>query len=139
MDVARRMVLLKGDELNTQIISKAYVYVEPEDGDTAEGVEVRALWDTGATHCQVTPELAERMHLKSLGQREINGPGGKYISNIYELGLLLNESIWFRHVYFGESCGAGRFDIVIGMNAIQAGELRLEGKGADRTFVFEIK
>lgn len=139
MDVARRVVELKGDELNTQIRSKAYVYVEPEEGGTAEAVEVTALWDTGATHCQVTPELAKRMNLKPLGQREINGAGGKYMSNIYELGMMLNEGIWFKHLYFGESSGAGRFDIVIGMNAIQAGELRLEGKGKDRTFVFEIK
>ena len=136
--MAVRRIVKTGRDVLTQVITTAYVFPIVGEGETANAVEVRALWDTGATHCMITPELAERMGLHSLGQKEINAAGGKFVSNIYEMGLVLSEDIWFPRIYFGESQGAGRFDIAIGMNAIQAGTLRLEGSGDNRTFIFEV-
>jgi hypothetical protein len=136
MDVRR--IVLKGRELETQIISEAIVYAPVPDGETAHGERVRALWDTGATHCQVTPELAAKMGLKSLGSMDSNTAAGKTPTEIYELGMVIGDSIHYPKLYFGVSHGHERFDIVIGMNAIRYGRLTLEGEGDDRTFTFEI-
>lgn len=101
--MAVRRIVKTGRDVLTQVITTAYVFPVVGEGETANAVEVRALWDTGATHCMITPELAERMGLHSLGQKEINAAGGKFVSNIYEMGLVLSEDIWFPRVYFGES------------------------------------
>lgn len=136
--MVKRVIELKGRELLTQIISKAYVFPIVGEGERAQAVEVRALWDTGATHCLVTPELAARMGLRSLGKKDNNTAGGTVEGNIYQLGLYVNERIVYPRLYFGEANGGGRFDIVIGMNALRFGCLTLEGEGDERTFRFEI-
>lgn len=45
--MVKRVIELKGRELLTQIISKAYVFPIVGEGERAQAVEVRALWDTG--------------------------------------------------------------------------------------------
>jgi predicted aspartyl protease len=129
---------LKGRELETQIISEAIVYAIVPEGEPIEGFRVRALWDTGATHCQVTPELAKKMGLKSLGRMDSNNAAGKTPTEIYELGMVIGEKIHYPKLYFGVSQGHERFDIVIGMNAIKYGRFTLNGHGDERTFRFEV-
>lgn len=136
--MAVRRFVLKGRELEEQIISDAIVYAPAAEGGTVHGERVRALWDTGATHCQVTPELAKKMGLKSLGSKDMNTAAGKTPSDIYLLGLVVGDSIHYPKLYFGVSQGHKRFDIVIGMNAIRYGRMMLEGQGDERTFTFEV-
>ena len=136
--MVKRVIEIKGRELLTQIISKAYVFPIVEEGELSQAVEVRALWDTGATHCLITPELAERMGMKSLGKKDNNTAGGIVEGNVYQLGLYVNEHIVYPRLYFGEANGGGRFDIVIGMNAIRHGRFTIEGHGDDRKFTFEL-
>ena len=135
----KRVSTVSGKKLLHEVITTAYVFIPPKNGNKAEAVEVRALWDTGATHCQVTPELAKKMGLQSLGKLDCGTAGGSRISNLYQLGLVISREIYFRKLYFGESDGGGRFDIIIGMNALQVGTFTLEGEGERRTMRFEVE
>ena len=138
--MAVRRMEAKGRELLTQVITKAYVYRLPEEGQKeVQAVEVRALWDTGATHCLVTPELAERLGLQSLGQMPNNTATRKDMTEVYELGLVVNEQMHFPKVYAGVSYGGDRFDFVIGMSIIRHGRFTLTGSGDERTMTFEIE
>lgn len=136
MDV-KAFITDKGEHLMAEILTEAYVYEPTTDGSKPTVEKVRALWDTGANYCQITPELARKMGLHSLGQKENNTAGGAFKGNVYRLGIKFGN-IHVPHAYFGESHGGGRFDIIIGMNVISHGRFTLEGRGKERTFRFEV-
>ena len=78
------------------------------------------------------------MGLRTLGQTDNNTAAGTMKSDVYQLGLVINEQIFYPKLYFGVSNGSGRFDIVIGMNALQYGSFSLYGQGDNRTMVFDV-
>ena len=128
-------VVESGTELMRQVISEAYVFVPPT-GDVADRFEkVRALWDTGATHSQVTREVAERLGLNEVGCFDVNYGAGKSPSRFYEAGFMVGD-ICFRKMYVGECYGANRFDFVIGMDIISLGRFTLTGSGDERRMEF---
>lgn len=121
-------------DLMTGLITPAMIYVP--NGKVA--VPVRAMWDTGASLCQITERMAKKMQLVSLGQRYFDTANGRMQTNIYELGLYLSPTLNIRKLYFGEVYGESDFDILIGMSLISRGRFTLDGQGDARTLTFEI-
>lgn len=138
--MAIRRVMASGKDLLQQVITTAYIYPLPNEGQTqVRAIPVKTLWDTGATHCLITPETAKRLGLKSLGRKENNTASGKDEKDVYELGLVINEQMHFPHIYAIESYGGDRFDFAIGMSILRHGRFSLTGSGDERRMEFVIE
>lgn len=133
-----RIIKKKGIDVNIQIITDAIVFVPEKDNVIKKFIKVRTLWDTGATHSQITREVAEVLGLKPIETLPVNHGAGQSEMRIYEAGLAVDDVIRVKQMKMAECYGAGRFDAIIGMDIISFGTFRLEGVGEERTFTFEI-
>lgn len=133
-------VELQGKRVNRQIITDAYVFAPLKDGENRvkRYVEVKAMWDTGATNSQITREVATELGLKVAGHSPVVHGMGRSETTIYEAGLMIDGVLNVRRMFVAECHGHEDFNAIIGMDIIQFGRLTLEGEGDERTFTFEI-
>lgn len=133
-------VELKGERLNRQIITDAFVFAPLKDGENRvkRYVEVKAMWDTGATNSQITQEVAMTLGLKAVGHTPVVHGMGRSETTIYEAGLMIDGVLNVRRMLVAECHGSNDFNAIIGMDIIQFGRLTLEGQGDERMFTFEI-
>jgi len=104
--------------------------------DNKTAVGVRALWDTGATSSAISKRAAEALKLPLLGSTErssVTGTSdrGLYIANI-QLGDIYVNNLYV-HDFVSEE-----FDLLVGMDVINLGDIALTGRGEERTFSFII-
>jgi predicted aspartyl protease len=84
------------DGMPREIITDAKVRV-PEifSGMNHEYVATKALWDTGATHSVVSPELAQRLGLPQVGRAQTAGVHGVQTVAVFALDILLMDRVAF--------------------------------------------
>jgi len=85
-------------------------------------VDVMALWDTGATSTSISKRLASKLSLPPLSRQKILCAGQPYESCIYKIDLYLPNMVVFRNVTVTEFEDSNRFDVLVGMDIITAGD-----------------
>jgi predicted aspartyl protease len=85
-------------------------------------VDVRALWDTGATNTSISKRLAAKLNLPPISRRTIQCAGQPYESNTYKVNLILPNHVGFKNITVTEFEDSKMFDVLVGMDIITAGD-----------------
>ena len=122
---------------NREIITLADVSKPSKDIQSADFYKYKALWDTGATNCVITPKVVKELGLVPSGVSQNRHAGGMSDVNIYYVDLRLPNNIVIRGVRVSECADqAGRFDLIIGMDVISLGDFSITGQGTRRMVSF---
>lgn len=97
----------------------------------------RALWDTGAMSSVITPALASRLGLKSLGLSLMQHTNGKVLVNTYAINLLLPNKMEVKTLYVMEGAMEDT-DVLIGMDVITLCDFAVTNKDGKTLFSFDI-
>jgi predicted aspartyl protease len=116
----------------TRLIVPVIVY-PPLTGTTFEGVEGRALIDTGSTTTGVTVRIARQLGLQSIGKRPASTVGGerqidRYIFRVGLNGRTGDDDVptfpyVFEEVVGLELLDSFSFDVLLGMDILRQCEL----------------
>lgn len=97
----------------------------------------KALWDTGATNCVVTPDTAKEMQLTPSGATEVVHFGGKKQVNTYLVNFFLPNKVLIAGVRVSESdIIIDDFGVIIGMDIITRGDFTITNKKNITTMSF---
>lgn len=122
---------------NREIITLSDAAKPVKDMSQTKFVKYKALWDTGATNCVVTPRVVRELGLIPAGISQNRHAGGISDVSIYYIDLRLPNNIVIKGVRVSECADqAGRFDIIIGMDIISLGDFSITSQGNRRMVSF---
>jgi len=98
---------------------------------------VRALWDTGANVSVVCKTVAKNLGLESKGVTELRYANGAQKANVYKIDLHLSDDVVFKDLFVRECNDGGNFEMIIGMDVISRGDLRILNRSGKTVFEFE--
>jgi predicted aspartyl protease len=123
--------------LSTCHVSKAEQL--DEGSPDADVYRTRAIWDTGATGCVITPELVNTVGLQPVGEVDVRGVGGKSRSKRYLLNIYLPNNVPVVGVSATVADAlAGDINVIIGMSVITQGDFAVTNEGGSTTFSFRV-
>lgn len=101
-------------------------------------VERTALWDTGATHSVIGPDVAADLALKPVGSTKVSHASGTTISPTYLVNLYLPNRVGILGVVATElpENHIGPFRVIVGMDVIGLGDFALSNAGGKTTMSF---
>lgn len=97
----------------------------------------RATWDTGAMNTVITPMLAHKLGLASLGLVKMQHANGVSLVNTYMVNVLLPNKMEVHSLYVMEGAMADT-DMLIGMDVITLCDFAITNRGGKTTFSFDI-
>ena len=97
----------------------------------------KAVWDTGAMSSVITPVLAQKIGLKSLGLVKMQHANGVSMVNTYMINLLLPNKMEVQTLYVMEGAMTD-IDILIGMDIITLCDFAITNKEGKTVFSFDI-
>ena len=108
-------------------------------------VRLRGLLDTGASLCGISASAIHELGLPRGGKIAVTTPAGDHVARTYRfrLGLSPDESGQLPHVMSAEflaieSHSGDKFDVLVGMNVLGSGNLRVDRDGTG-SFQFETR
>lgn len=120
---------IKHNDLRARITTPIMVFPAFDPNQSVSppnGIEVSALWDTGATQSVITAATARDLDLPVVGQVTINHAGGSGLSPLYLVNFLLPNKVGFSGITVSECANiAGDFRAIIGMDIISRGDLAI--------------
>lgn len=97
----------------------------------------KALWDTGSPVSIISDRIASELRLTPVGRAKIRSLDGKPIdTNRYIVDIVLNDTISIKCVEVFEAPSVV-FDVLIGMDIIERGNLSLNNLSDNPYFIFE--
>ena len=90
-----------------------------------------ALWDTGATNCVITKNVALSLGLVPIGQTETLGVNGSAIVQVYIIEIKILRQVT-------EGISSGTWDVLIGMDVITMGDFCVSNFNGVTTFSFRV-
>lgn len=96
-----------------------------------------AIWDTGAMNTVITPDMASKLGLKSLGYVKMQHANGESLVNTYMINLLLPNKMEVQTLFVMEGDMADT-DVLIGMDVITMCDFALTNKDGTSVFSFDI-
>ena len=97
----------------------------------------KAIWDTGAMSTTISPALAQKLGLQSLGKVEMHHANGHAIVNTYAINLLLPNKMEIHTLHVMEG-GMTDVDVLIGMDVITLCDFAITNKSGKTLFSFDI-
>jgi hypothetical protein len=92
-------------------------------------IDTRALWDTGATNCAITPELIAKLRLAPFDKANVQHADGMSLKDVYKINVILPTGVGFSLLNVTEcKSAAGNFELIIGMDVITAGDFAITNK-----------
>lgn len=102
-----------------------------------ESFPVTAIWDTGASECSISQDVAKDMNLKPIGVTLNYTAAGAIQVRQYLVDLLLPNSVLVKHLVV-TACPLVGLDFIIGMDVITRGDFAITGKDGKTKFSFRI-
>jgi len=99
--------------------------------------QYNALWDTGASTTCISRQIVKDLKLESRSVAFNYTAGGKIISNIYCINLLLPNRIVIKGLFVA-CCDLDDTDILIGMDVITQGDMAISNYEGKTTFSFRV-
>lgn len=93
-----------------------------------------AIWDTGATSTVITKKIVDALSLAPTGMTEVTGFNSSGPAPTYVVDIILPNNVLIENVNVVE--GAGNFDVLIGMDIIQIGDLAISNPRGKTKFSF---
>lgn len=95
-------------------------------GTRQDFTDVKAIWDTGATHSVITPPIVARLNLLPIGKRRVFGVNSSDIKDVFVVDIVLPMGVRVVDVQVTESdINSGDIEALIGMDIIQAGDFAI--------------
>ena len=89
----------------------------------------RAVWDTGATHSVITPQVVRDFALRATGMAVVYDASTTQNVHTYSVNILLPNNVEFPDWEVSEAGGlVGDEDILIGMDIIGTGDFAVSNK-----------
>jgi hypothetical protein len=102
-------------------------------------VEVRALWDTGATNSCITAPTAKSLGLRPTGSAVVYHVDGSCTRTTYLVNMMLPNRVGAAGVRVTEcDTVAGDFGVIIGMDIISSGDFSITNVGAKTCVSFRM-
>ena len=98
---------------------------------------IKSRWDTGAMSTVITPTMASKLGLKSLGLVKMQHANGVSLVNTYMINLLLPNKMEVHSLYVMEGAMADT-DMLIGMDIITLCDFAITNNGGKTTFSFDV-
>jgi len=95
-----------------------------------------ALWDTGATHTVITEKVVSAVGLIPTGKTTVRGVNSEDIVSTYIVDVGLPNQVLFPNVNVTEGLLQGHYDVIIGMDIIQAGDFAISNANGATTFSY---
>ncbi len=136
-----RSFTLRADSLLKEIITDVAVfdarYNDISSLNDPRVLHTKALWDTGATNCVITPSCAKALNLHPVGLARTLHAGGESMAKIYLVTITLPNGVGIKNVRVTECAEqAGSFGIIIGMDIITRGDLSISNSNGKTTVSF---
>ena len=101
-------------------------------------IEIKALWDTGASRSLIREEVASQLNLQSVSKIILSTPSDKnFPSNVYLVNLYLPNQTRFRDLQVAEGV-LKNYDMLIGMDVINCGDFIVSNFDMKTTFTFRM-
>lgn len=86
-------------------------------------IEVKAVWETGATHTVITGKIVRLLDLKPTGKATVFGINSQEIVNRYIVDIELpNKTILSNFEVLESELNSPGIDLLVGMDVIQSGD-----------------
>ncbi len=95
----------------------------------------KAIWDTGATSTVITKKVVNALKLVPTGMTNVSGVSGKSQAPTYVVDVILPNNVTVVNVNVLEGIGES-FDVLIGMDIIQMGDLAISNAAGKTKFTF---
>jgi len=106
--------------------------------NSAEKLEIRALWDTGASCSLIRPEVAAKLDLKVLSKTLMSTPSDKDVpTNVYLINIYLPNGAKIMNIRALEGT-PNVCDMLIGMDVINMGDFAVTNYNGRTMFSFRI-
>ncbi|MBP9758989.1 retroviral-like aspartic protease family protein [Candidatus Dojkabacteria bacterium] len=126
-------ILFNTIKVNTPILEKNPVNIH-------EGTEVKAIWDTGATNSVISSKVVKMLDLKPVSKVFVNTANGKTEQYVYYVSMFLPNKVLIPLVKVTEcsDISDNEFDMLIGMDVINQGDLAISNLNGITKFSFRI-
>lgn len=136
-----RSFTLRADSLLKEIITDVSVfdarYNDVSSLNDPRVLHTKALWDTGATNCVITPSCAKALKLQPIGLAKTLHAGGVSTAKTYLVTIALPNGVGIKSVRVTECAEqSGSFGIIIGMDIITRGDFSISNKDGKTTVSF---
>jgi predicted aspartyl protease len=102
-------------------------------------ITIKALWDTGATSCAITKNIANKLNLQPIGKIDVHHANGVAEKDVYLMNVALPNKVEFPLVRATEcESTVGNFDLIIGMEIITAGDFAITNENGITKMSFRI-
>ncbi len=105
-------------------------------GTSKEFKNFLALWDTGATNSVVTKKVINAVGLIPTGKATVKGVNSEDVVNTYIIDIGLPNRVLFTNINVSEGLLQGHYDVIIGMDIIQAGDFAIANTNGITTFSY---
>ncbi|MDR2893335.1 MAG: retropepsin-like domain-containing protein [Deltaproteobacteria bacterium] len=99
---------------------------------------LKAIWDTGATGCAITIDVAQKIKAPVINQVLVGGVHGKERCNQYLISLFLPNHVYIPGIPVTELSQEAGCDLLIGMDVISLGDFSTSTLGGKTSFTFRI-
>jgi len=123
------------------VVTECYIYspAEFKIGGKVKRLKLnRSLWDTGASSSMISKEAVEALGLLPIGESEISGVStGVELKRTFLIHIGLPTGDIVTNVFASEFDGED-YDLIVGMDIIQNGDLAITNVKESTTFSFRI-
>ncbi len=130
--------------LRDQILTSVIVYpvfdpqTVPMDKRPA-GIEVLALWDSGAANTSISHKISRELGLKRTTKSWVTHSGGVSLRDNYLINLrLCNTDILFKTLSVNNFQAPANFDVLIGMDIITQGDFAITNLNGNTMMSFRV-
>lgn len=103
----------------------------PLPGKTYQG-----LYDTGASHSAISPQVVQDLNLSSIGARTVGVGGGLLSTTSHLVNISLPNKVMFGMASVAKMVIPGAVDVLIGMDILGMGDFAVTHHGGKTTFTF---
>lgn len=119
------------------IIGAAFQPSDKQPPNHGSTMNVKGIWDTGATGTVISQEVVAQLGLKPIGMTKVSGVNGQHNSEVFLVSLGLPNRVMFPEVRVVKG-QMGSANVLIGMDIITRGDFALTHHLGKTCFSFRI-
>ncbi len=104
--------------------------------ESPQGKKYDALYDTGATHSAVSPQVVADLQLASIGARTVCVGSGRFDTTSHIVNIGLPNGVMFPMMSIARLVLLGGIDVIIGMDILGLGDFSVTHHRDQTTFSF---
>lgn len=121
---------------SSRLISEVEIFPGFVPPAQPQGKKYQALYDTGATHSAVSPQVVADLQLASIGARNVGVGGGMLTTSSHLVNIALPNRVMFPMISVAKMVLLGGIDALIGMDILGSGDFAVTHHRDKTTFSF---